>query len=163
MPIELPNGRLLSWQEVSRKIDAELLSVSASSVHEGIWIVLNALKEDYSKAVTFLSDVLYGTVFDIERLHVLVNSRLQVIPSIKEDGCRIAKAAIRSLCFDNTRLVLSIAIKHDLILKTFDVEQLRNPYKPDSPHRTLQGTQATPRTRPSERRQRSRDAEEFPT
>ncbi|GAA5957136.1 hypothetical protein JCM3765_005417 [Sporobolomyces pararoseus] len=99
LPIELPGGRCMSWEEVSRRIDNDLVSCDASAVHEGIWITLTALKENYSKAVALLSDVLYGTSFDIDRLRRIVETRSRVLPSIKEIPGKIAKAAIRRECF----------------------------------------------------------------
>jgi Zn-dependent M16 (insulinase) family peptidase len=103
MPIKLPGGRTLSWEEVSRKIDIDLTGTAVSVVHEGIWISLTALKEDYSKAISWLSDFLYGTIFDIERLKNLVNTKLEVLPSLKEDGSGIASCAIGSLCSSHAR------------------------------------------------------------
>ena len=105
MPIKRPQGRVLSWDQVSRKIDRDLTSCSVLSVHEGVWISLTALKEDYAKTVSWLSDFLYGTVSDVERLTNLVNTRLQGFPTVKGDGSRMAKAAIRQECFTKARWV----------------------------------------------------------
>ncbi|GAA5993072.1 hypothetical protein JCM5350_003975 [Sporobolomyces pararoseus] len=99
LPIELPGGRCLSWEEVSRRIDNDLVSCDASAVHEGIWITLTALKENYSKAVSLLSDVLYGTSFDVDRLRRIVETRSRILPSMKGIPGKIAKAAIRLECF----------------------------------------------------------------
>lgn len=103
MPVDLPNGSHLDWEKVSRKLDADLTSCEVSVVHEGIWMTVTALKEDYDKAVSWISDILYGTVFDIDRLKNLVNTKLQVLPSIKQDGSRMAKAAVRTVSFSKAR------------------------------------------------------------
>ncbi|GAA5914435.1 uncharacterized protein JCM6883_004795 [Sporobolomyces salmoneus] len=101
MPVDLPGGQRLSWQEVSKKTDEDLTSLSVTSVHEGLWISLTALRHDYDKAVSWLSDFLFDTVFDVERLKNLVNTRLQVSSAVKQDGSGMAKAAIDFECFTN--------------------------------------------------------------
>lgn len=103
MPIDLPNGRRLGWQKVSRKIDEDLISARISVEHEGLYISLTAVRENYAIAVGWLSDFLYGTVFDVARLENLVNTKLDLFPSIKQDASGLASAAIESLTFSQTR------------------------------------------------------------
>ncbi|GAA5844592.1 hypothetical protein JCM3766R1_002672 [Sporobolomyces carnicolor] len=102
MPIDLPNGRRLGWQKVSRKIDEDLISARISVEHEGLYISLTAVRENYAIAVGWLSDFLYGTVFDVARLENLVNTKLDLFPSIKQDASGLASAAIESLTFSET-------------------------------------------------------------
>ncbi|GAA5957539.1 hypothetical protein JCM3765_001175 [Sporobolomyces pararoseus] len=100
MPVNVAHGgssRTLGWQEVSRRLDSDLTGSSCSVIHEGIWISLTAVKENYSKAISWLSDLLYGTVFDVERLKNLVNTKLQILPSVKQDGSGIASCAVQSV------------------------------------------------------------------
>ncbi|GAA5991721.1 hypothetical protein JCM5350_000584 [Sporobolomyces pararoseus] len=96
------SSHTLGWQEVSRKLDSDLTGSSCSVMHEGILITLNAVKENYSKAVSWLSDLLYGTEFDVERLKNLVNTKLQILPSVKQDGSGVASCAVQSIYCSQT-------------------------------------------------------------
>ena len=101
--VRIGSSHALGWQEVSRKLDSDLTGSSCSVMHEGILISLNAVRENYSKAVSWLSDLLYGTEFDVERLKNLVNTKLQILPSAKQDGSGIASCAVQSIYCSQTR------------------------------------------------------------
>ncbi|GAA5923094.1 uncharacterized protein JCM15063_003529 [Sporobolomyces koalae] len=99
MPVKTRDGRKLSWQEVSSRMDADLTSCSAGIEHEGIRISITALQEDYTKAISWLSDTLHGAEFDVQRLQTLVNSNVEMLPTLKQDGRGISSAAVESLCY----------------------------------------------------------------
>ncbi|GAA6012656.1 hypothetical protein JCM11491_005471 [Sporobolomyces phaffii] len=99
MPVDLASGRRLSWQDVLRKLDGDLTSRHVSIKRECLVIQVTARKDDYGKAVLWLSDVLHRTAFDVDRLRNLVNTTLEVLPSAKEDGSGIAQSAVSGLCY----------------------------------------------------------------
>ncbi|GAA5830688.1 hypothetical protein JCM5353_004086 [Sporobolomyces roseus] len=104
MPINQADGHQLSWQDVSRKLDEDLTGYSATIEHEGIRITVTAIKEDYANAISWLSDVVFGTVFDVERLKNLVNKQLQVFSMLKQDGSGIADAAAAEMVYSKASL-----------------------------------------------------------
>lgn len=71
----------------------------------GIFISLIALKEKYASAITWLSDILHGTIFDPERLKVLVHDKMAALRQISEDGYKVAVAAAGLICTSQSRQV----------------------------------------------------------
>lgn len=74
----------------------------------GICVTLTASRKDYAKAITWLSDLLHGTTFDLERVKNLVHRKLADLPEAKENGAEIAEAAVSSLLFCETRLAFGL-------------------------------------------------------
>ncbi|GAA5862487.1 hypothetical protein JCM1840_004199 [Sporobolomyces johnsonii] len=99
MPIHRFDGTRLTWQQASRQLDEDALGFSAQTLEEGILVTITVVKEDYIKAITWLSDSIFGVEFDVERLQSLVNSTLQNLPSEKEDASGVASAAVNDLTY----------------------------------------------------------------
>ncbi|BGP12424.1 hypothetical protein JCM10213_001971 [Rhodosporidiobolus nylandii] len=99
MPVRRANGKLLSFEQASRLLDEEMTGFSAQTMGEGILVTIQGRKEEYHRAIAWLSDTLYGTQWDVDRLKNLVNTSLQNLPDEKEDGAGVASAAVDSLIF----------------------------------------------------------------
>lgn len=71
-----------------------------SCFSEAFTIFIKVEKSQYNEAVTWLRDVLLGSVFTKERLEVIVAKELQNLPSQKRDGDTVAREWCNRLCFD---------------------------------------------------------------
>ncbi|GAA5972730.1 hypothetical protein JCM11641_002994 [Rhodosporidiobolus odoratus] len=99
MPVERADGSHLTFEEANHLLDKEAIGFSAQTLGEGILVSIKMVKEDYNKAITWLSDTLYGTKYDVDRLRHLVNTSLQNLPDEKEDGAGLAQSAVDSMIF----------------------------------------------------------------
>ncbi|GAA5857081.1 hypothetical protein JCM9279_001948 [Rhodotorula babjevae] len=98
MPIMREDGTRLSFDQVNRALDELAISFGAQTLGEGILVSIQVVKEDYEKAITWLSDIIYGTQFDdVDRLTTLVNASLQTLPGEKDDAMGIAAAGVKDL------------------------------------------------------------------
>ncbi|BGP44450.1 hypothetical protein JCM10450v2_000264 [Rhodotorula kratochvilovae] len=98
MPIMREDGTRLSFEQAHRAVDELAISFSSQTLGEGILVSIKVVKEEYEKAIAWLSDVIYGTQFDdIDRLTSLINSTLQNLPGEKEDASGVASQAAQDL------------------------------------------------------------------
>ncbi|GAA5946474.1 hypothetical protein JCM3765_000259 [Sporobolomyces pararoseus] len=102
MPLETAQHRMLSYEDVRREIGETFVDWKASLSQESICVTLTAPRKDYAKAITWLSDLLHGTTFDLDRVKNLVHRKLAELPEAKENGAEIAEAAVSSLMFCET-------------------------------------------------------------
>ncbi|GAA5828259.1 hypothetical protein JCM11251_002663 [Rhodosporidiobolus azoricus] len=105
MPLRRRDGSLLSFEKTMRKLSHDSISHDASMCEEGLLITIKTVKKDYAKAIRWLSDIIYGTQYDFNRLRNLVNSSLESLPSQKEDGSAVALAALNEMFFSSGRRV----------------------------------------------------------
>ncbi|KPV78065.1 uncharacterized protein RHOBADRAFT_40608 [Rhodotorula graminis WP1] len=98
MPIMREDGTRLSFDQVNRAVDELAIGFGAQTLGEGVLVSIQVVKEDYEKAIAWLSDIVYGTQFDdIERLATLVNAALQNLPGEKDDAMGVAAAGVKDL------------------------------------------------------------------
>ncbi|TNY19824.1 Metalloenzyme, LuxS/M16 peptidase-like protein [Rhodotorula diobovata] len=98
MPVMREDGTRLSFEQVSRALDELAIDFGAQTLGEGILVRIQVAKEDYEKAIVWLSDVIYGTQLDdVDRLTSLINSSLQDLPGEKEDAFGLASSPIKDL------------------------------------------------------------------
>ncbi|GAA5994146.1 hypothetical protein JCM5350_000581 [Sporobolomyces pararoseus] len=102
MPLETAQHRMLTYEDVRREMSETFVDWKAELSQESICVTLTASRKDYAKAITWLSDLLHGTTFDLERVKNLVHRKLADLPEAKENGAEIAEAAVSSLLFCET-------------------------------------------------------------
>ncbi|GAA5858806.1 hypothetical protein JCM8547_004996 [Rhodosporidiobolus lusitaniae] len=100
MPVHRADGTKLTFQEASRQLDKDTVSFSAQTLGEGLLVTIKTEKQFYENAIVWLSDTLYGTVYDEDRLRNLINTALQDLPDEKQDGSGIASSAMSSLIYN---------------------------------------------------------------
>ncbi|GAA5957635.1 hypothetical protein JCM21900_000775 [Sporobolomyces salmonicolor] len=104
LPVTRADGTKLDYEEVVKQLDAETLSYSIdinSPLQEGVTLKIKVSKDKYAKAISWLSDLLYGSTFSVERLKISAAKALQGIPSEKRDGSGVSYAAYRRLISDD--------------------------------------------------------------
>lgn len=70
LPVTRSDGTKLEYEEVVKQLDAETLSYSIdinSPLQEGVTLKIKVPKEKYTKAISWLSDLLYNSTFSIDR------------------------------------------------------------------------------------------------
>jgi len=116
LPITRADGTKLDYEAVVTALDAETLSYSIetnSPLQEGFAIRIKVAKDKYSTAVAWLSDLLHGADFAIDRLKIATAKALQNIPSEKRDGDVVSHAAYRYLAGDADKsMALSLNLLH---------------------------------------------------
>lgn len=122
----------MTFEEVVKALDAETLSYSieiGSPLQEGISLRIKVSKEKYEVAIAWLSDLLFGSHFSIERfvshfslaspplvdclhffdifhrLKISATKALQDIPGEKRDGAEVSYSAYKKLIASADRSV----------------------------------------------------------
>lgn len=70
LPVTRADGTKLDYEEVVKQLDAETLSYSIdinSPLQEGVTLKIKVPKEKYTKAIAWLSDLLYNSSFSVDR------------------------------------------------------------------------------------------------
>ncbi|KAF9240861.1 Metalloenzyme, LuxS/M16 peptidase-like protein [Melanogaster broomeanus] len=101
LPVKLENGEVLNHEEVVNKLDDQTVSYEAAlglsdKVTEAVRISLKVETSQYESAVTWLRDLVWGAVFDKERLHVSAAKLAQSLPEMKRDGSNVLSVRLRS-------------------------------------------------------------------
>ncbi|GAA5907574.1 hypothetical protein JCM6882_004415 [Rhodosporidiobolus microsporus] len=99
MPVRRHDGTMLSFDKANRKLDQIAITRDAGTADEGILVTLQVVKKNYAQAIAWLSDIIYGTQYDVERLHNLLASAVENLPSEKEDGDEMARAVLNEMFF----------------------------------------------------------------
>ncbi|ANB13374.1 hypothetical protein AWJ20_1662 [Sugiyamaella lignohabitans] len=97
LPMVLPDGTKLSYEEVVRDVKKDTLENSISSAgqfEEFVTLKLQATVENYSKVVEWAIRALWYTVFDEDRIKVLIEKHLNGLSEEKRDGSNILSSEI---------------------------------------------------------------------
>lgn len=101
-PMILPDGTKLGYQEVVRAIKrdtVDLAFVPGSMFEELIGIDIQAKVENYPKMIEWIRRAAYDTVFDQERLQVMVEKHLNSLPEEKREGTTIVTSMLNRTNF----------------------------------------------------------------
>ncbi|GAA5862491.1 hypothetical protein JCM1840_004200 [Sporobolomyces johnsonii] len=120
LPVTRADGTKLDYEEVVKQLDAETLSYSIdinSPLQEGVTLKIKVSKDKYAKAISWLSDLLYGSTFSVERLKISAAKALQGIPSEKRDGSGVSYAAYRRLISEDvsTNVAMNLLNRADFL------------------------------------------------
>ncbi|GAA6002573.1 hypothetical protein JCM10207_007572, partial [Rhodosporidiobolus poonsookiae] len=94
MPIKRQDGTVLPFETVERELRAITSSYECKVKDEGVLVSITVLKEHYPDAIEWLSDILFGMQFDVDRLKQVINSSLQTLHTDKQDAPGVAGAAL---------------------------------------------------------------------
>ncbi|GAA5896610.1 Sdd3p [Sporobolomyces salmoneus] len=100
LPVTRADGTKLDYEEVVKQLDAETLSYSIdinSPLQEGVTLKIKVPKEKYTKAIAWLSDLLYNSSFSVDRLKISAAKAIQGLPAEKREGSDVSYAAYRKL------------------------------------------------------------------
>lgn len=97
LPVKRASGETLTHEEVVNRLDDETVSYEVSQGVSGGFVETFRLsiKADiaqYETAIAWVHDLLYGAVFDRERLQVTVAKVQQALPELKRDGSTVLSA-----------------------------------------------------------------------
>lgn len=106
LPIDRDGG--IGYEEVVQRLTELTVSYEAGLGIRGdfpdvIQVSLKVEKHLYSEAISWLHDLLWKSVFDIERLGVVAAKLSQDLPRQKRNGFRVATSTAESLMFDQTK------------------------------------------------------------
>lgn len=124
-PFEM-NGTKVEYEEVVRRLEEDTISYSAcfgsgSGFDELIRIKVKVEASKYSKGITWLSDLLYNSIFDADRIGVATSKILNDLPAAKRDGDTVASSVLGALQLDPAK---SAARAANLLEQTKCVEKL---------------------------------------
>ncbi|KAI6047558.1 Metalloenzyme, LuxS/M16 peptidase-like protein [Pisolithus marmoratus] len=94
LPVERTSGEHLSHEEVVNKLDDETVAYEASlgvseQFTEVLRVTFKVQVEQYESAVAWLRDLVWGAIFDKERLLVSAAKIAQALPELKRDGSNV--------------------------------------------------------------------------
>jgi Zn-dependent M16 (insulinase) family peptidase len=113
LPLER-EGVIIPFEDVVKELDKKTvkrstavgLSTSSFNVSDFSQLIsfkTKCSKERYAEVVKLMSELLWKSVFSVERLKVSVSKLLNAIPQEKREGMKVARTALKVLCFDKER------------------------------------------------------------
>ncbi|CAN6639751.1 hypothetical protein TRVA0_017S02432 [Trichomonascus vanleenenianus] len=97
LPMVLPDGTKLTYEEVVRQVKRDTVSNligPASQFEEFISIIVLAKWENYEKAIEWIQRAMFNSVFDKDRLQVIIEKHLNSLPEFKRDGSNVLHSSI---------------------------------------------------------------------
>ncbi|KAF8560437.1 hypothetical protein OG21DRAFT_1531918 [Imleria badia] len=115
LPVKLENGEVLGHEEVVNQLDDLTVSYEAGlglsdQFTEFARISFKVETAHYESAVTWLRDLVWGSVFDKERLLVSAAKLAQSLPELKRDGSNVLSSVWAETLFDKSSTSLAGAI-----------------------------------------------------
>lgn len=104
LPINRSDGTRLSYDEVVRQLDTQTVEYDinlGSPISQTLEISMRVEKSKYGTAVSWLRDLLWGSVFDVDRLRINTTKVLQSLPSRKREGSIVAAALYDEMIFSS--------------------------------------------------------------
>ncbi|KAG9314439.1 Metalloenzyme, LuxS/M16 peptidase-like protein [Chiua virens] len=115
LPVKLENGEVLSHEEVVNQLDDLTVSYDlglglSDQFTEFARISFKVEVTNYESAVTWLRDLVWGAVFDKERLLVSAAKLAQSLPELKRDGNNVLSSVWAETLYDKSSTSLAGAI-----------------------------------------------------
>lgn len=110
LPLIKEDGRKLPYEEVVALLDTESVDYGVhfgSGLSEQVEVNIKVEKDKYQTAIRWLSDLLYHTELDVNRLKVNAGKLVQNLPSEKREGLGVASAIYRDLTQDSDKSAVS--------------------------------------------------------
>ncbi|KIO08194.1 hypothetical protein M404DRAFT_134459 [Pisolithus tinctorius Marx 270] len=130
LPVQRTSGQHLSHEEVVTKLDDETVAYeSALGVSEQftemLRVTLKVQVEQYESAVAWLRDLIWGAIFDKERLLVSAAKIAQALPELKRDGNNVLSSVWMECHFsaNSTSLASAVLSQSEFVPKL--IEELR--------------------------------------
>ncbi|KAF7436910.1 hypothetical protein PC9H_003744 [Pleurotus ostreatus] len=107
LPVKTHDGSTLTHEEVINRLDNETVSYEvgnglSGSFQELVRVSIKVETAAYEKAVAWIRDLVYGLVFDKERLQVTVAKIQQSLPEMKRDGNTVLVSTWHDLIYDES-------------------------------------------------------------
>lgn len=120
------DGIEMDYEHLVEQLEEDTISYSAcfgsgSGFDELIRIKLKVEASKYSRGITWLSDLLFNSVFDADRLGVAISKILNDLPATKRDGDTVASSVLGALSMDLNK---SAGRAANLLEQTHFVESL---------------------------------------
>jgi Zn-dependent M16 (insulinase) family peptidase len=106
LPLVLPDGTRLGFEEVVKRLDAGTVEYGidlGAYMHEAATAFVKVEKSKYGQGIAWLRDLLWSSEFDLDRLKTIATKLSQSLPTEKRDGNGIARAAFNRLVYDSTK------------------------------------------------------------
>lgn len=118
LPVKRRDGTVLSHEAVVRALDETTLEHdinfgSRGTFAELLQVSVKVEKQHYEASIEWLSDLLTGGIFDVERLKVTAAKIQQSLPEQKREGDTVVWAMSTSLMFDSLQQANAILEQSD--------------------------------------------------
>ncbi|KAL4071016.1 Metalloenzyme, LuxS/M16 peptidase-like protein [Scleroderma citrinum] len=115
LPVKRSSGERLSHEEVINKLDNETIAYEAAlgtseQFTEVLRVSFKVEVGQYESTVAWLRDIVWGAVFDKERLHVSAAKVGQSLPELKRDGNNVLSSVWLENHFDRSSTALASAV-----------------------------------------------------
>ncbi|KAK4057703.1 hypothetical protein OIO90_001351 [Microbotryomycetes sp. JL221] len=91
------NGIVLSYEEATEQVERDLLWRTVGTVGEGMSFTTLCERSKYAKAVAWMKDIIFGSIFEVKRLINTVKTTIADLPAEREDDAGLAAAAQQEL------------------------------------------------------------------
>ncbi|TIB92302.1 hypothetical protein E3Q18_02533 [Wallemia mellicola] len=118
LPVKRRDGTVLSHEAVVRALDETTLEHdinfgSRGTFAELLQVSVKVEKQHYEASIAWLSDLLTGGIFDVERLKVTAAKIQQSLPEQKREGDTVVWAMSTSLMFDSLQQANAVLEQSD--------------------------------------------------
>ncbi|KAA1467937.1 hypothetical protein DENSPDRAFT_833113 [Dentipellis sp. KUC8613] len=124
LPVNRQSGERLTHEQVVDKLDDETVSYEANLGVSGTFadtlrVSIRVEADKYEAAVAWLKDLIYGSVFDKERLQINIAQIQQSLPSLKRDGNTVLSAVLGEVLYaeNSTSRAGGVIIQSEFIPK----------------------------------------------
>ncbi|KAJ3568798.1 hypothetical protein NP233_g5473 [Leucocoprinus birnbaumii] len=135
LPVVRASGEKLSHEDVANRLDNETVSYEAAfgisdAFTENFRVSIKVEIASYEKAVAWLRDLVYGAIFDKERLQVTVAKIQQNMPELKRDGSNVLSSLWATVVYgDNNTSTANSVIPQMNFVQNLAQEIQTNPDK----------------------------------
>ncbi|KAL0951071.1 hypothetical protein HGRIS_007809 [Hohenbuehelia grisea] len=107
LPVRTASGEVLTHEEVVNRLDNETVSYEVglgigNTFTDLLRVSIKVETKLYETAVNWLRDLVYGIVFDKERLRITIAKLQQSLPEMKRDGNTVLASLWTNLLYDET-------------------------------------------------------------
>ncbi|MBW0512764.1 hypothetical protein O181_052479 [Austropuccinia psidii MF-1] len=102
LSIKCKDGKEMTSEEVVSQLNKDAIQYDigiGGTINQTVLLSMKVEKSKYARAVVWLRDLLWESVFDSERLRVITNKALQELPRLKREGAYVAKTLLDDMLY----------------------------------------------------------------
>ncbi|MBW0485783.1 hypothetical protein O181_025498 [Austropuccinia psidii MF-1] len=130
LPIKRKDGTSLSYDEVVHQLDKETVEYEinlGSPISQTLEVYMKVEKSKYATAISWFRDLLWGSIFDLDRLRINTTKILQNIPARKRDGNDVSQELYKTMVYSaESAPLLSLSFLNQEVTLPLVLERLKS-------------------------------------